>query len=195
MISAKKEGPQKKLKGYLCGKLLSLTLVQPWAKKSERLLIREQGKMIEEIPFRDISSLTIATRGVSNLTVPVVVEQKLDGVFLGLSSYLIIEEIDPGLSGECYPGRNNEFPIINSCPICKAVTVLRKNGFYERYAFLSKRDLRIHVRRLKCSCCRKTLSILSSFLLPHYQHPVTFILECIKGYFPLGKLKSYYQKI
>lgn len=34
-------------------------------KKSERLLIKEQGKVIEEIPFRDISSLTIATRGVS----------------------------------------------------------------------------------------------------------------------------------
>lgn len=92
-------------------------------------------------------------------------------------------------------GKDNEFPVINSCPICKAVTVLRKNGFYKRYAILSKRDLRIHVRRLKCSCCRKTLSVLPSFLLPHYQHPVTLILECLKGYFLLGKLKSYYQKI
>ncbi|ACX52856.1 CRISPR-associated protein Cas1 [Ammonifex degensii KC4] len=34
-------------------------------KKSERLVIREQGKVVKEIPFRDISALTIAARGVS----------------------------------------------------------------------------------------------------------------------------------
>lgn len=34
-------------------------------KKSERLVIKEQGRVVEEIPFRDIASLTIATRGVS----------------------------------------------------------------------------------------------------------------------------------
>lgn len=34
-------------------------------KKSERLVIKEQGRVVDEIPFRDISSLTIATRGVS----------------------------------------------------------------------------------------------------------------------------------
>jgi len=32
-------------------------------KKSERLLIKEQGRVVEEIPFRDISSLTIAHAG------------------------------------------------------------------------------------------------------------------------------------
>ncbi|MGO0122569.1 CRISPR-associated endonuclease Cas1 [Desulfothermobacter acidiphilus] len=34
-------------------------------KKSERLVIKEQGKVVQEIPFRDISTLTIAARGVS----------------------------------------------------------------------------------------------------------------------------------
>lgn len=90
---------------------------------------------------------------------------------------------------------NNDFPFIDSCPMCNAKGTLKKHGFYSRYVLSFKKELQIAIRRFKCSCCKKTLSVLPSFLLPHYQHTVGFILGCLRGHFILGKLKTYYQKV
>ncbi len=92
-------------------------------------------------------------------------------------------------------GENNDFPFIDSCPMCNAKGTLKKHGFYSRYVLSFKKELQIAIRRFKCSCCKKTLSVLPSFLLPHYQHTVGFILGCLRGHFILGKLKTYYQKV
>jgi CRISPR-associated protein Cas1 len=70
-------------------------------KKSERLLIKEQGRVVEEIPFRDISSLTIATRGVS-LSSDVIRECIEHGVqinFLTSSGKPYAKVTSPQLSG------------------------------------------------------------------------------------------------
>ncbi|RJX17299.1 MAG: CRISPR-associated endonuclease Cas1 [Ammonifex sp.] len=70
-------------------------------KKSERLVIKEQGKVVEEIPFQDVSSLTIATRGVS-LSSDVVRECIEHGIqinFLTSSGKPYAKVTSPQLSG------------------------------------------------------------------------------------------------
>lgn len=70
-------------------------------KKSERLVIKEQGKVIEEIPFQEITSLTIASRGVS-LSSDVVLECIEHGIqinFLTPSGKPYAKVTSPQLSG------------------------------------------------------------------------------------------------
>ncbi|MGQ9498598.1 MAG: CRISPR-associated endonuclease Cas1 [Desulfotomaculales bacterium] len=70
-------------------------------KKSERLVIKEQGKVVEEIPFRDISTLTIASRGVA-LSSDVVLECIEHGIqinFLTPSGKPYAKVTSPQLSG------------------------------------------------------------------------------------------------
>ncbi|MDH7578359.1 MAG: CRISPR-associated endonuclease Cas1 [Bacillota bacterium] len=70
-------------------------------KKSERLVIKEQGKVIGEIPFRDITCLTIASRGVS-LSSDVVLECIQHGIqinFLTPSGKPCAKVTSPQLSG------------------------------------------------------------------------------------------------
>lgn len=71
------------------------------SKKSERLVIKEQGKVIDEIPFRDISTLTIASRGVS-LSSDVILECIENGIqvnFLTSSGKPYAKVTSPQLSG------------------------------------------------------------------------------------------------
>jgi len=42
------------------------------------------------------------------------------------------------------------------------------------------------VHRLLCRVCRRTVSLLPSFLLPHFQHTARFVVESL-----LGKVRSY----
>ncbi|MEW6771041.1 MAG: CRISPR-associated endonuclease Cas1 [Bacillota bacterium] len=70
-------------------------------KKSERLLIKEQGRVVEEIPFRDISSLTIATRGVflSSDVIRECIEHGIQINFLTSSGKPYAKVTSPQLSG------------------------------------------------------------------------------------------------
>lgn len=70
-------------------------------KKSERLVIKEQGKVVREIPFRDITCLTIASRGVS-FSSDVVLECIQHGIqinFLTPSGKPYAKVTSPQLSG------------------------------------------------------------------------------------------------
>ncbi|WP_353733689.1 DUF6431 domain-containing protein [Syntrophothermus sp.] len=67
--------------------------------------------------------------------------------------------------------------------MCHARGTLKKHGFYERYVIPFQEELLISIRRFKCSCCKRTTSILPSFLLPHYQHTVSFVLGCLQETF------------
>ena len=67
-------------------------------------------------------------------------------------------------------GQNNDFPVFFSCPMCKAQHSLVKHGFYKRYAVLrSGKSFILFIRRYFCPCCSHTLSVLPSFLHPHFQ--------------------------
>ena len=77
-------------------------------------------------------------------------------------------------------GMGNDFPQFSSCPICNAHNFLEKHGFYYRNVLLVKKEYRIPIRRYYCPSCRKTVSILPSFLLPHYQYSLSVIISCLK---------------
>lgn len=95
-------------------------------KKSERLLIKEQGRVVEEIPFRDISSLTIATRGVS-LSSDVIRECIEHGVqinFLTSSGKPYAKVTSPQLSGTVVTRREQILAYLDSRGVSLAVAFI-----------------------------------------------------------------------
>ena len=80
-------------------------------------------------------------------------------------------------------GQSNDFPVFSICPMCNAHITLEKHGFYQRYAIISNKSYYIDIRRYYCSCCEKTLSILPSLLLPHFQYSLEVIMQCLKEFF------------
>lgn len=56
----------------------------------------------------------------------------------------------------------------SQCPHCTAFHSFRALGYYERYlAGAVSGILRIQVRRFRCTCCRRTVSLLPSFAQPY----------------------------
>jgi hypothetical protein len=62
------------------------------------------------------------------------------------------------------------FPVPASCPHCAVVGHLIGHGSYGRTVSEPSRTLTIRIKRLLCTACRHTLSLLPSFCLPwrHY---------------------------
>lgn len=80
-----------------------------------------------------------------------------------------------------------EWPVFEVCPICGAHARLQGHGSYSRNALPSReKELVAPVRRLRCPVCRRTVSLLPSFLMPYFQHTARFVVESL-----LGKVKSY----
>lgn len=80
-----------------------------------------------------------------------------------------------------------EWPVLEVCPVCGAHARLQGHGSYLRNGLPSKEtELVVMVHRLLCPVCRKTVSLLPSFLLPYFQYTARFIVESL-----LGKAMSY----
>lgn len=80
-------------------------------------------------------------------------------------------------------GRDNDFPELDCCPMCRARNRLQRHGFYERNAIDSESAIyRIIICRLICPDCRKTISILPTFLLPYFQHTMDFMLRILLAF-------------
>ncbi|SMB82695.1 hypothetical protein SAMN00017405_0955 [Desulfonispora thiosulfatigenes DSM 11270] len=84
-------------------------------------------------------------------------------------------------------GVENKFPVLNTCPACKANVILKRHGFYYRNIYLLKRNLRIPICRYYCPSCQKTTSLLPIFLIPYYQLPLKLIFTAIKEKILHGK--------
>lgn len=95
----------------------------------------------------------------------------------------IIYEFNLTVSEYAALEEDNIFPCLEQCPICKAQIPLRAHGFYQRNAVIGFKAYHIKIRRYKCLDCKKTISILPSFLLPYYQYSLEVILERLKKYF------------
>jgi len=97
-------------------------------------------------------------------------------------------------------GKENHFPEIDCCPMCRAQNRLKRHGFYERNAIEQGASLRIPICRLRCPDCKKTLSIFPVSLLPYFQHTIAFILLLLLSFWlfgqPLGsrQLRHFYTK-
>jgi transposase-like protein len=103
---------------------------------------------------------------------------------------------DFGISVKEYEakGKKNDFPLVEQCPHCKARVKLYRHGFYWRNAVDTDR-YRIPICRFKCPCCKKTISILPTFLLSYFQYTVDVILEKLEGSIIKGKINSYHQLV
>ncbi len=86
-------------------------------------------------------------------------------------------------------GRENAFPEIDCCPMCRAHNRLQRHGFYERNAIENGTVMRIPICRLKCPDCRKTLSLLPVFLLPYFQNTMVFIVQLLLSVWLLRPLQ------
>lgn len=75
------------------------------------------------------------------------------------------------------------FPILLTCPACHANVRLDRHGFYSRNALTTYTEYRIEICRYLCQSCRTTISLLPTFLLPHYQRCCLSILEAIRAFF------------
>lgn len=90
-------------------------------------------------------------------------------------------------------GKNNDFPQIDICPCYSYPSPLARHGFYWRNALFRQQEFRIPILRLKCSSCKKTISLLPDFLLPRFQYSLEFILEVLRKFFLHCKTTTYYQ--
>lgn len=92
------------------------------------------------------------------------------------------------------------FPLLLECPCCGAGTPLERHGFYFRNALEMAEEYRIAVARYLCKSCRHTVSLLPSFLLPHFQRSKAVILESLralfsrKGLLPYRQAASFYKR-
>jgi len=80
-------------------------------------------------------------------------------------------------------GKKNDFPGIETCPLCSYPSTLSRHGFYWRNVLFRKTQYRIPILRLKCPSCGKTISLLPDFLLPHFQYSLEYILGAVRQFF------------
>lgn len=88
--------------------------------------------------------------------------------------------------------QDNQFPQLSKCPHCGDHLI--KNGFYTRYIITNFNNTYIiYIRRYRCKHCNHTVSILPSFLLPHFQRSLNSIFLSIKRYL-LNKTYTLYKR-
>lgn len=87
--------------------------------------------------------------------------------------------------------KNNNFPQLSKCPHCGDHLI--KHGFYTRFIITQFNTYLIFIRRYRCKYCNHTVSILPSFLLPHFQRSLNSIFKSIKAYL-LGKIYTFYKR-
>ena len=92
-------------------------------------------------------------------------------------------------------GRENAFPELEVCPVCKNRCKIVPHGYYERNATTYRKEYRIIIKRYKCSNCVVTISLLPAFLISRFQGTLKYIYRCL-----VEKLKgnwafSCYQKL
>jgi transposase-like protein len=63
----------------------------------------------------------------------------------------------------------------NRCPLCHTPDPLRAHGFYGRTVVDVEYDGSIRVRRYLCLLCRRTVSLLSEFVLPYLRFSIQVI--------------------
>ena len=82
------------------------------------------------------------------------------------------------------------FPVQKLCPNCKRKKTLKSHGTYYRNVIDCPYSaghecivVFIQIKRLFCSACHKTCSLLPSFAVPKFQCSVKFILQCLQCIF------------
>lgn len=85
-------------------------------------------------------------------------------------------------------GKNNNFPNLYGCYDCGYTGLLWRHGFYERNVITFNNLFSIFIQRYRCPNpnCKKTVSLLPSFVLPYYQYSQAVIFTCLRAISVLG---------
>ncbi|KAF0993577.1 DUF6431 domain-containing protein [Geobacillus sp. TFV-3] len=97
----------------------------------------------------------------------------------------MIQFHDFGIDIQTYTdrGKGNDFPDVNQCPHCPSRRPLHRHGYYQRYALTAEGEYHLWIARYRCQECRKTVSVLPSFLLPYVQYTRSVIWQAVKAWF------------
>ena len=71
-----------------------------------------------------------------------------------------------------------DFPRPEVCPHCQAAHLFIGHGFYSRKPFSTTKAYRVRIKRWLCKACRRTLSLLPSFLL-RYRHYLLAVIQSV----------------
>lgn len=106
----------------------------------------------------------------------------------------MVQLYDFGIDVQTYAnrGKENAFPSIHRCPHCQAKRNLYRHGYYERNALAGQDVYRIWIAGYRCVICKKTVTVLPTFLLPYFQYTIWTIVHWLKERLSslLGKEKS-----
>jgi len=80
-------------------------------------------------------------------------------------------------------GKQNIFPELHGCqyPGCIYHGRLRRHGFYSRYAFTPGAVYIVWIQRYLCPMCGHTVSLLPTFLAPHFQYTLLAVFWILHG--------------
>lgn len=94
----------------------------------------------------------------------------------------MIQLYDFGIDVQTYAnrGKQNAFPSIHRCPHCQAKRNLYRHGYYERNALVGQDAYRIWIARYRCVICKKTVTVLPTFLLPYFQYTIWTMIHWLK---------------
>lgn len=91
-------------------------------------------------------------------------------------------------------GKDNLFPDIIGCPYpnCHFQGRLRRHGFYSRNVLTFRSFLLIFIQRYYCPSCKHTVSLLPTFLMPHFQYSLACIFfslfRTFTNHLPLARI-------
>jgi hypothetical protein len=91
--------------------------------------------------------------------------------------------VDFGNYVETYPDRGESFHRPQDCPHCKAVDTFIGHGYYWRQPIDRQQSYSIRIKRWLCKSCRRTISILPSFLLRFRHYLLAVIQEVVTARF------------
>ena len=96
----------------------------------------------------------------------------------------VIHNFKISISEYAIKGQDNDFPVVSHCPECYDIMI--KHGFYSRSPVdQNGKQYNLFIRRYKCKHpnCGLTVSVLPSFLIPHFQRTLKWLYDCIKEYY------------
>ncbi|MDK2799537.1 MAG: hypothetical protein PWP27_2005 [Clostridiales bacterium] len=85
-------------------------------------------------------------------------------------------------------------PTPYGCKHCCYLGRIHRHGYYQRNAIIRYTVYRIHILRLKCPSCKKTFSVLPSFLIPCYQYTFEVIFLCLYYFYVLNWISNLIMK-
>lgn len=77
------------------------------------------------------------------------------------------------------------------CPSCGYEGMLHRHGHYDRNVVTLYQHFIISIQRFLCPCCRKTYSLLPSFLIPYFIYTFDVVVFCLYSILQLQQKASH----